>query len=169
MSANDYLSVTDHFMVGTNSFVKGQNMAIEVDGEPLLRVERRNTGDGQLLLSAEVYGSNGERLGRVVRNTWVAGSGSDSKYDVFASDGHLTMTNEDTNAATFHAQIVNRDMVMIDEADLYGANGARFHVTPDGVVVYAKGSTTPMVTLAGNTVAGSSSPVRYTSGSFSIG
>ena len=161
--------MTDHFVFGSNSFLGGQEMTIVVDDVQLIRLERRDRGDSQLLLTADLYGADGARLGRVNRNTWVAEPSSDSPFETSANQTEITMSNKDTGEVFFHAEIVDRNTVIVDKALLYGVKGTKVDVTAEGIRFYQAGTDVVMVTLAGNTVSGSRTPINHSLGSFGLG
>lgn len=170
MSASgEFTTMVDHFIFGSNSFLGGQDMTVVVDDVPLIRLERRSQGDGQLLLTADLYNEGGVRLGRVNRNTWVASPSSDSQFEATASSNEITMTNTGTGDVLLHAEIVDKNTVVLNTALLFGASGTKVDVTTQGIRFYKPGSDVVMVTLGGNTVTGSHTPIRHSLSAFGMG
>ena len=136
-----------------------------MDGEVILTVERRDSGDGQLLMSVEIYDADGNRVGRLHRNTWVDPVKGHADITLQDSPSEIALTKIDRTL--FHAVVRDKNHISVESCSLYGRAGSHCEVNATSGDLVSESSGT---TVGGNIVQGSDRPLRFLSGGgFALG
>lgn len=131
---------------------------IEVDGEPLISLERG--GDDQLLLTVDVYDSERQHIAKLRRNAWVFNERDE--HAVTTHPATLRLVHQPTGTVLLEARVLGRDRVAVSQGLFWSAKGHRFEITSAGLTIGG-------ITLSDNRIDGMGKAIAIAGDSISIG
>jgi hypothetical protein len=144
--------------IGSNVLEQTSGVIV-ADGEPLVFLERGKRDD-QLLLTCNVYDSNGERVGKLRRNAWAYNA--DDRFAVTTNPALLALIEREGREVVLEVNVEGPDEISIPRAKLYTRSGQLIEVTPAFLKVGG-------VTMSDNTVTAMGTFVVIEQGGLRIG
>ncbi len=132
------------FHIGSNIWRDAYGVIFRVGGTDLIKLEVR--GDGQPLLTANIYNQEGEHVGKMNRNAWVFCK--EDSYQVTTNPSSLTLQDTRDGSVLFAAERVGADKIQVHPSRFYTPTGIPCEVTSSHLQIGA-------MTMSGNVAQGS--------------
>jgi hypothetical protein len=143
-------------IIGSNRLINASGVIVVMDKE---QVHLERGRDNQLLLTMDLYDGQGTHIAKLRRNAW-AFHGED--YDITTHPSSLTLVHRASDTLVAEANVLDKDRLLVPNADFYAATGDRIHVTPDALRVAG-------ITMTGNVFHGTNSMLTIGQGFVGLG
>jgi hypothetical protein len=140
-------------VIGSNRLIDASGVIVVMDKE---QVHLERGRDDQLLLTMDLYDAYGTHIAKLRRNAW-AFHGED--YDITTHPSSLSLVHRESGTLVAEAQVLDRDRLLVPNADFHAATGDRILVTPEALKVGG-------LTMAHNEFRGTNSMLTIGQGGF---
>ena len=112
--------------VGTN-IIRDTSGVLKVQGKEQISLEFRE--DGQLLLTMDIYDSQGRHIAKLRRNAWAFND--KERFEVTTSPASLKLTDRESGAIVVEASVVGKDKIRIPQGTFYTHRGQLLEITSE--------------------------------------
>jgi hypothetical protein len=112
--------------IGSN-VIQNTPGVLVVEGNRQISLERGHR-DAQLLLTMDVYESNGAHVAKLRRNAWAFND--TGRFDITTNPRSLQLIDKQTDNIVVEAQVPDRDRVQVPRGAFYTPSGVSIEITP---------------------------------------
>ena len=145
-------------LIGSNLF-KDIPSILNVDGKNQIYLEIGER-DQQLLLTIDIYNSNGDHVAKLRRNAWVFRK--EDIYEITTNPKSLKLIDRENNETILEIKVTNRNSIEITKGRFYTPNGSLIEIARDYLKING-------VRLSGNVFIGFGKAIKIDTNSLSLG
>jgi hypothetical protein len=112
--------------IGSN-IVRNASGVLNVQGKNQITVEIRP--DMQLLLTMDIYDSNGKHIAKLRRNAWTFNN--KDRFEVTTNPTSLKLIDKESGEIVVEVNVKDRNTIQIINGNFYTHNGVLLEITPD--------------------------------------
>lgn len=117
--------------IGSNKFLN-TNSILEICGKKQISLEI-GENDFQVLLTMEMYDSNGKHIAKLRRNSWVFCN--NDNYEITTNPKSLKLIDKTTNETIVEINVVSSTKIQILNGRFYAYKGQPVIITPKEMVI----------------------------------
>jgi hypothetical protein len=150
--------VWDELVICSN-VVRNTLGVLMVEGKRQISLERGDS-DYQLLLTMDIYESNGAHVAKLRRNAWAFND--NDRFDITTNPQSLRLVDKQSSNTVVEAQVLSRDKVQVPTGAFFTATGVPIEITPEYLRI-------GNLSMAGSRIDGFGNAITINGGGIGIG